>query len=232
MYFPSMDYQRWTSWWGTNNPQFPNDWNTGGTVNLWFNNPMTINTNDVVKAGYAIQMSAATHPAATVTLNNAAVNMDVTCSDGSSYTLYIPLETTYGAGQSYSIPANNNSWYPSSSPTASSTYQGSISGTGKVIGSGGVVTTWNANVVGSIVNPGCANGLAGTAGRTYFSALGVQVNNNGVPAGPGVVTTDTTLSPIVVMFHAADVTTNPNLVGVPWSPPVTINQLPLNQGVS
>jgi hypothetical protein len=34
MYFPSMDYQRWTAWWGTNNPQFPNDWNTGGTVNL------------------------------------------------------------------------------------------------------------------------------------------------------------------------------------------------------
>jgi hypothetical protein len=66
-------------------------------------------------------------------------------------------------------------------------------------------------------------------GRAYFAALGVQANDNGVPAGPGFVTTDTTQSPIVVMFHAADMT---NGQGGAWSPPVTVNQLPLNYGVS
>ena len=30
--FPTMNYKRWTDWWGTNNPVFPDNWNTGGTV--------------------------------------------------------------------------------------------------------------------------------------------------------------------------------------------------------
>ena len=66
----------------------------GATANLWFNNPITINTGDTVQAGYAIQMSAATHPAATVKVPNATMQTDVTCGDGSSYTLYIPLYPT------------------------------------------------------------------------------------------------------------------------------------------
>lgn len=212
VYFPSMDYQRWTNWWGTGNPQFTNDWNTGGSTDLWFNNPLTINTGDTVKAGYAIRMSAANHPAATVKLGNENLQTDVTCSDGSSYTLYIPLETTYGNGQTFTIAANDTNWYPSASSTDPSTYQGSTTVTTQII-------------LGSTINPGCKNGGPGQASRTYFVALGVQDGANGNPAGPGFVTTDTTLSPIVVQFHLADTT---NGGGGAWSAPVTINQLPVS----
>lgn len=31
-YFPTLDYKRWTDWWGTGDPVFPNNWTTGGTV--------------------------------------------------------------------------------------------------------------------------------------------------------------------------------------------------------
>lgn len=220
--FATMDYQRWTSWWGTDSAQFPNDWNTGGTADLWFNNPITINTGDTVAAGYAIQMPATNHPAATVKLNNAHVQTDVTCNDGSSYTLEIPLYATYGTGQSYTIPAGNTSWYPSSDPTNAATYQGSISGTGGTVP---VITSWNDNVKGSIVNPGCANGAPGRAGRAYFVALGAQDGTTGDPAGPGFVTTDTTQSPLAVRFHLADATTGQ---GGAWSAPITVNQLPIN----
>ena len=223
IYFPTMDYQRWTSWWGTGNPQFPNDWNTGGTTDLWFNNPLTINTGDTVKAGYAVMMSATNHPAATVQVPNANIQTDVTCSDGSSYTLYIPLYPTtnlipsaaqYGVGQTYTIPANDNTLYPSADPTNSTTFQGSVTVTPVVLAS-----------LGTTVNAGCANGGPGQAGRAYLTALGAQDNSNGDPAGPGFVTTDTTQSPLVVQFHLADTT---NGQGGAWSPQVTINQLPLN----
>jgi hypothetical protein len=206
IYFPTMDYQRWFSWWGTGNPQFQNSWNTGGTTDLWFNNPLTINTGDTVEAGYDITMSAASHPAATVQLNNTNVQTDVTCSDGSSYTLYIPL-----AKETYTIPANDNSWYPSADQNNSATYQGST-----------VVTA--QNIMGSTINPGCTNGQPGQASRTYLVALGSQSGTNGNPAGPGLVTTDTTQSPVIVRFHAADTSTG----GGAWSTPVTVNQLPLN----
>jgi hypothetical protein len=80
------------------------------------------------------------------------------------------------------------------------------------------------NIMGSTINPGCTNGQPGQASRTYLVALGAQSGTNGNPAGPGFVTTDTTQSPIVVRFHAADTSTG----GGAWSKPVTVNQLPLN----
>jgi hypothetical protein len=221
--FATMNYQRWMSWWGTSNPQFPNDWNTGATANLWSNNPITINTGDTVQAGYAIQMSAASHPTATVKVPNATMQTDVTCGDGSSYTLYIPLYPTtnlipsaaqYGVGQTYMIGADDNTWYPSADPTNPATFQGSVTVTPVVL----------ANL-GTTVNAGCANGGPGQAGRTYLTALGAQDNSNGDPAGPGFVTTDTTQSPLVVQFHLANTT---NGQGGAWSEPVTINQLPTN----
>jgi hypothetical protein len=211
VYFPTMDYQRWYSWWGTNTPQFGNSWNTGGETDLWFNNPLTINTGDTVEAGYDIMMSAANHPAATIKVPNANLQTDVTCSDGSAYTLYIPLYTTYGTGQTFTIAGGDTNWYPSADPNSSLTYQGSV----KVAG---------YSIMGATVNPGCANGQAGHASRTYFNTLGTASSSNGNPAGPGFVTTDTTQSPIVVRFHAADTSTG----GGAWSAPVTINQLPLN----
>lgn len=206
--FATMDYQRWTSSWGSSNPQFANAWNTGGTVDLWFNNPMTINTGDTVQAGYQVMMSSTTHPAATVKLNNANAQMDVACSDGSSYTLWIPFYTTYGTGQSYAIPAGDNTWYP-----AAANYQASTTATPLVI----------TNL--STVNPGCANGLPGQVTRTYFNALGAQDNSNGDPAGPGFVTTDTTQSPLWVHFRAFDATTS---TGGTWSQSFLVNQLPTN----
>ncbi|MGH9607008.1 MAG: hypothetical protein ACRD3N_15075 [Terracidiphilus sp.] len=221
--FATMNDQRWTAWWGTDNPQFAQDWNSGGTTDLWSNNPITISTGDTVEAGYAIRMSAAGHPAATVKLPNSNIQTDVTCSDGSSYTLYIPLNpttgleatsSTYGVGQTYTIAAGNTSWHPSSSPTNSATYQGSVTVQAQVL----------ANI-GTTVNPGCADGSPGTAGRAYFVALGKQNGSNGDPAGPGFVTTDTTQSPLVVQFHLIDTT---NGQGGAWSSPVTINQLPIN----
>jgi hypothetical protein len=216
VYFPTMDYQRWTSWWGTGTPQLPNQWNTGGTANLWFNNPITINTGDTVEAGYQIMMSATGHAAATVKVPNANIETDVTCADGSSYTLYIPLYTTsgleatsYGTGQSYSVAAGNTTWYPTPS-----VYQGSVTVTNVTLAS-----------LGANVNTGCATGIAGTAGRAYLSVLGAQSNTNGNPAGPGFVTTDTTQSPLWVRFNLYDKT---NGQGGAWSPAILINQLPVS----
>jgi hypothetical protein len=207
--FSTMDYQRWTSWWGTNDPQFRNSWNTGGTTDLWFNNPVTLNTGDTVQAGLAIQMPVGSHPAATVKLNNANIQTDVTCSDGSSYVLYIPL-----AKQTYTIAAGDNTWYPSDDPTNAATYQGSAS-----------VAPLKYPPLGSVYNQGCANGQPGQATRTYLVSLGQQDNSNGDPAGPGFATTDTTKSPLVVRFHLADTTSGD---GGGWGPAITVNQLPTN----
>jgi hypothetical protein len=161
-------------------------------------------------------MSATGHAAATVKLPNANIQTDVTCADGSSYTLLVPLyantgleATSYGTGQSYSVAAGNTSWYPTTS-----TYQGSVTVTNVTLAS-----------MGANINTGCANGLAGTASRSYFIALGAQDNTNGNPAGPGFVTTDTTQSPLWVRFTLYDKT---NGQGGAWSPAVLVNQLPVN----
>jgi len=221
--FSTMNYQRWYSWWGTTNAAFPNSWNSGGTVNLWFNNPITINSGDTVQAGYAIQMPTTGHSAATVKLPNANIQTDVTCGDGSSYTLYIPLNpttgleatsSTYGVGQTYTIPAGNTSWYPSPDPTNATTFEGSVTVTNVVLSN-----------LGANVNTGCHDGSAGQAGRAYFVALGKQDNSNGDPAGPGFVTSDTTQSPLYVQFHLKDTTTG---AGGAWSSPILVNQLPTN----
>lgn len=226
VYFPTMDYKRWTSWWGTDDAEFANDWNTGANTDLSFNNPVTISTGDTIQAGYAIQMAAANHPAATVKLPNASVYTDVNCSDGSSYTLWVPLYKTYGTGPSYAIAAGDNSWYPSADATNAASFEGSISGTGGAAGTNGktVVSTWNFNYAGSTINPGCANGLPGTAGRAYLTVLGVATSN-GTAAGRGFITTDTTQSPIVVKFHLKDATTGK---GGAWSPQIVVNQLPVS----
>lgn len=176
--FPTMDYQRWISGWGTGNQQFTNSWNSGGTVDLWASNTLTIHTGDTIQAGYAIQMAATNHPAATVQVNTANIQTDVACSDGSSYTITIPL-----TAQSYPIAASDKTWYPSADQNNGATYQGSV------------------------VNPGCANGAPGTTSRIYFTALGAHSTSNGNPTGPGFITSDTTQSPLVVRFHATDTNT-------------------------
>jgi hypothetical protein len=192
--FTTIDYQRWTHWWGSDDPVFPDNWNTGGTFDLQLDNRLHLNSGDTVAAGYAITMPGQ-HPAATVSVPNANIQMDILCSDGGSYTLRIPL-----SAQTYSIPANDNSWFPSAVQNSPLVYQGSAT------------------------NPGCSGGGQGRATRAYFTAVGVQDGFAGDGAGPGFITTDTT-DPTNVRFHATD--TN-NGSGGHWSQPITVNPNPLN----
>jgi hypothetical protein len=193
-YFPTMDYQRWTAWWGTNNPQFPNDWNTGGTLNLMMNNNLRVDSGDAVMAGYGMYLDGS-HPDATVTVKNASVQSDVACPDGSSYTLTVPLTPQ---NKSYSIPANNNDWFPSPVQNSPLSYQGSAP-----------------------VPAACSGGVARS---TFFTVFGIQDGSAGDPAGPGIVSTDT-MDPLNLRFHCSD---RNNGSGGHWSPTIVVNPNPPN----
>jgi hypothetical protein len=96
-----MNYRRWTDWWGTNNPKFPDNWNTGGTVLMslgdipglpgFFGLPGTIgiNAGDTIGAGYELTLDG-NHPAATVSLvSGGNITADIACAGGTSYTLTV-----------------------------------------------------------------------------------------------------------------------------------------------
>jgi hypothetical protein len=122
--YPNLDYRRWTAWWGSGDPKFPNNWNPGdGSVVFSMTRPLDINSGDTVRAGYDLYMANA-HPAATVSMTGANVQTDVSCPDGSSYTLAVPLPD-----QAYSIAASDNNWYPWPNQKSSSVYQGSATAT-------------------------------------------------------------------------------------------------------
>jgi len=145
--YPALDYSRWTAWWGEGQnhrtlgededrreghdgdksrrvvyPKFPNDWNTMGTVVMSLKHGLRvqINSGDTVLAGYQLAVRGDAHPAATVSLVSGDIQADVRCFDGRSYTLTIPLPTN----QSYSIPANEESFFPDAT-----TFQGSATAT-------------------------------------------------------------------------------------------------------
>lgn len=102
--YPTLDYGRWTAWWGTAKPTFPNDRNPGdGTIVMHMNRPLDLNPGDEVSAGYALYMGGA-HPEAAVSLEGGFAQTDVWCPDGTSYSLNVPLPN-----QSYPIPALDNS---------------------------------------------------------------------------------------------------------------------------
>jgi glucuronyl esterase-like protein len=180
--YPSLDYRRWTAWWGSgpsDYPRFPDDWNTGGTVVMSLSSMPAwqgllalpgftpINTGDTVAAAYQLQIPGGTHPAATASLANGRITADVRCFDGSSYSLTIPLP----ANQSYTIPAGNSQWLP---------------------GQG----TWQA----SATAPGCADGDSrGVLEGAYFSALNVATSIGSPPTGTGFTTSDTA-DPLVTRF--------------------------------
>ena len=118
--YPTLDYQRWTWWWGKGEPRFPTNWNPGdGTVVMSLRRPLDIDSGDTVMAGFALSMPGS-HPAATVALTGGNVQTDVSCMDGSSYTLSIPIPD-----QSFSIQANDGSWLPSADRNSPLVYQGS-----------------------------------------------------------------------------------------------------------
>ena len=197
--YTKLDYKRWTWWWGgdpNNDPPFPNDWNTGGTVVMQLDpglNALLINSGDTVKGGYQLQIPGGAHPASTVSLVNGNVQTDVRCFDGSSYTLTIPLT----ANQSYSIPAKESFWVPGPGIQSPDTYQGSATATG------------------------CSSGASlGFLEGAYFSALNVSTGVGNPPTGTGLTTTDTT-DPLRVRFAC---TVN-NFTRVP-STPLTVNFQP------
>jgi len=172
--FSTMDYYRWTGWWGRKKAEFLTDWNTGGTVDLVMNKKINrLNAGDTVVAGFAISMPTA-HPEATVQVPNARIEVDINCTDGSSYTLSIPLPA-----QTFSIPADYNNWLPSGDKKSPLVYQGSAT------------------------NPGCRNGVEGKSSQSFFTAVGLQDGFAGDGAGPGFITTDT-VNPTDVRFIVAN----------------------------
>lgn len=205
-YFPTMDYKRWTDWWGTGNPVFPDNWNTGGTVVMSLDNfpglfgfagVPWINTGDTVEGGYAFALGG-NHPAATVSLvTGANITADILCPGDISYTLNIPLPA-----QSYSVAAGDNSPQPSTNPNSPLVYQGSATAT----------------------PPSGASECAG--GRTmhaYLSATGTVGSNYGNPGGPGLLTTDVA-DPLYLGFHLRD---SNNGQSTFYSVPLSVNWNPL-----
>lgn len=149
--YDDFDYRRWTAWWGRGLPTFPNDWNPGdGTVVMSMHRPMDIYEGRTAKAGYALSMPGK-HPASTVSMAGGSVQLDIYRLDGRSRTLTIPLPN-----QSYAIPADDRSWFPSSNPRDPQTYQGSAT----------------ADFSGIVLS-------------SYFSVVGQNDGGAGNPAGPG-----------------------------------------------
>lgn len=155
--YTNLDYSRWTAWWGTGNPTFPNDWNPGdGSIVTSMTRPLDINGGDAVLAGYDLYMAGA-HPAANVSLTGANVQTDVSCPDGSSYTLRVPLPSA-----SFSIAAGDNSWLPSPVQKSPLVYQGSTTASGC---SGGHATSAYFSALGlnnGVGNPPLAPGFSST----------------------------------------------------------------------
>jgi hypothetical protein len=155
--YPTLDYSRWTAWWGNQDPQFPNNWNPGdGSIVMSMTRPIDINAGGAVLAGYALSMPDS-HPATTVSLAGGNVQADVSCPDGSSYTLTIPLPD-----QSYPLPANDDSWAPSPNQKSPLVYQGSATAS---VCAGGVVRTAYFSALGvnaGVGNPPAAPGFSTT----------------------------------------------------------------------
>ncbi|MGH9353108.1 MAG: hypothetical protein ACRD2G_13275, partial [Terriglobia bacterium] len=198
-YFPTMDYQRWSDWWGSSNPEFPDDWNTGGTFSLMMHNNLQVESGNTLQAGYSLALGNE-HPAATVSFQEGNVETDIVCQGGNSYTFTVPLKSS----QSYSIPAGKNNWLPTPNPQSPLAFQGSATVTPPA---------------------GASECVAGRATDAYFSAFGIQDGYAGDAAGPGILSTDHT-DPLSVRFHSANSTTGAG--GAHWSAPVTVKFSPTN----
>jgi hypothetical protein len=120
--YANLDTSRWTWWWGkqdpNSNPKFPNDWTMGGNFVMDLHGvdgllgfiglpgSVRINTGSTVNTGYQFAVKGK-HPASTVSLSGGYVEADVSCIDGTSYTMTIPVPDGTTA-----IPTNS-SWAPS-----------------------------------------------------------------------------------------------------------------------
>lgn len=210
-FFPAINYQRWTDWWGTDNPVFPDDWTTGGTVVMSldkfpgfrdFDHSPWITSGDTVEGGYQFTLGGM-HPAATMSLvGGANITADIVCIGGSSYTLEIPLPA-----QSYSIAAGDNTPQPSANPSSPLVFQGSTTATPP---------------------SGASECVAGRVTHTFFSATGVSENGIGNPGGPGFLTTDVTDS-TDLRFHVLDSNSGRS---TDFSKPLTLDWNPLTSANS
>ncbi len=210
-YFPTVNYNRWTDWWGTGDPVFPDNWNTGGTVLASLDsfpgifdlfNSAFIQTGDTVEAGYDLVLGG-NHPAANVSLvTGANVNADIVCQGGNSYTLTIPLPA-----QTYSIAAGDDTPQPSANPRSPLVFQGSTTATPP---------------------PGASQCVAGRTVHAYFSTMGVSEGGDGNPGGPGLLTSDVT-DPLFLSFHLLDSTDGQ---GTFYSFPLVVNFNPLTSADS
>ena len=120
-----------------------------------------------------------------LTVANANIQTDISCPDGSSYTLAVPLTKS----QAYSVPANGSSFILDDFPALSHSWVPSAQLNSPLVYQG----TAPATV--------CSGGLARKA---YFVAFGIQDGSSGDPAGPGIISTDSD-DPLNVRFHCADV---------------------------
>ena len=162
---------------------------------LPLNQNITVNTGDTITTSYSLTMPG-THAAATVTVPTAFTEVDIACTDGTSYTLVVPARNSSGYqtnNQVYTIAANDNSTQTSS--------------------------------VYSVTNPGCSNGAPGQTTGTYFFALGKSNPGAGNPGLAGFSTTNGlpasgVTDPINVTFNLADSTTSQ---GGTWAPWTTLN---------
>lgn len=214
---PTYDPNFWTAWWGEAKPKFPagDVWNEGGDVMLPLKQlpgdlapPLTINTGDTITSQYQLSMPG-THAAATVTVPTSYTEIDVACTDGSSYTFAVPppLPSTSAPGyppvsgspsaahnsQTFTIAANDNSVFPSA--------------------------------VASTTNPGCSNGVPGRVTGSYFFALGLPQPGAGNPGLTGFSTTNgvqgaAQTDPLNVTFNLTDSSTR----RVYQAPTTTINR--------
>ncbi len=212
-YFPTLDYKRWTDWWGSGDPRFPDNWNTGGTVVASLKHlrvdgsgsarqrpsasapgrrAVRIHSGDTLKAGYELMMGGL-HPAATVSLvRGARISVDIVCRHGDSYVLTVPMPA-----HTYSIPVGDRRWLPSADPSSPLSYQGS-----------------------TVVPRACR---AGRVTNAYFNATGVSEQGIANPGGPGFLTTDIQ-DPLRVRFHVLDSNSGQRSG---YSPVVTVNWIPL-----
>jgi len=146
---PTIDPKMWTAWWGSNKPTFPANhvWNNGGDLALPLNRNLTLHSGDTVTTSYAVSMSGS-HGAATVNYPYGYSEADVSCPDGTSYTLTIPA-----VAQSFALPVNDNTWHPSA--------PGSVKNPGCSNGRPGRTTGGYFYALG-IQNPGAGNpGMSG-----------------------------------------------------------------------
>jgi len=75
--------------------------------------------NSTVKAGYAFEVSKK-HPDELVTLTGAALNLNVSCADGTVKAMSIAFPV-----EAYDLPAKDGKWTPAGSAKASTVFEGS-----------------------------------------------------------------------------------------------------------